>query len=258
MSAAVDTTEWPIFILSLEGEENRRAPLLSALSDMGFAPQVLIGVDGRKGLPEWAENKILRRRLNPTKRPLTDGEYACALSHVNAYRLIIENTLPGAIIFEDDARIGEYFKKFVEARGYALGDMVLLGHMKCWVKRNNSLEVTPGIHLHRIANTPYLAHAYSVSQIAAQTLLMAATPVREPADWPCDLSRMDVFASDPQLAHQIIKDMNHSSLEADRQELLQQYKTPKLLERCKRILSKRWRYTWWRKWCVRRFNHRLS
>lgn len=251
-------TEWPIYILSLEGEEERRAPLLSALADMGLSAEVLIGVDGRKGLPERAEEQILRQRLDPAKRPLTDGEYACALSHVNAYRNILDQDVRGAIIFEDDARIDDGFKTFVEARGYALGDMVLLGHRRCWVSRFDNRKISPRLNLHRIAITPHLAHAYSVSSDAARALLEAATPVREPADWPCELSRMNVFAIEPQVAHQRTQDLGHSHLEADRLELLSKYKPIKSQGKWKRLIRKRSRHSWWRSWLMKRMNRRLS
>ena len=51
--AAARDTHWPIFVLSLEGDEARRAPLLDTLAKMGLDAEVLIGVDGRGGLPDW-------------------------------------------------------------------------------------------------------------------------------------------------------------------------------------------------------------
>ena len=257
-SGETASLDWPIYILSLEGEEKRREPLLSTLSDMGLSAEVLIGVDGRKGLPEWAEGKILRQRLDPAKRPLTDGEYACALSHVNAYRKILDQNLPGAIIFEDDARIDEGFKTFVEAQGYALGDMVLLGHRRCWVRRLNKRQISQRLNLHRIAITPHLAHAYSVSSNAARVLLEAATPVREPADWPCELSCMNAFAIAPQVADQKTQDLDHSHLETERLALLAQYKPIKSKKKWRRLLIKRFSRSWWQTWFARRINLRLS
>jgi glycosyl transferase family 25 len=251
-------TDWPVYILSLEGDEERRAPLLSALAEMGISAEVLIGVDGRNGLPAWAEKKIMRRRLSPEKRPLTDGEYACALSHVNAYVNILEKNHPGAIIFEDDATIDSRFKAFLNARAHLLGDMVLLGHKNCWVKKSRKFDIAAGLHLYSVANNPLLAHAYSISRTAAQTLLTAATPVREPADWPCDLWHMNVFAIDPQVAHQTIQDIDHSHLEADRLELISKYKPEKSGNKLKNFFFKRLSGSWWRTWFVRRTSRKLS
>lgn len=257
-SGANASLHWPIYILSLEGEEERREPLRSALSDMGLSSEVLIGVNGRNGLPHWAEEKILRTRVDPAARPLTDGEYACALSHVNAYHKILDGNIPGAIIFEDDARIDDGFKKFVDARGYAAGDIVLLGHRGCWGRRFHKREISPGLHLHRVAITPHLAHAYSISFDGARVLLEYATPVREPADWPCNLSRMIVFALAQQVAHQKTQDLDHSHLEADRLELLAQHKRVKFDKKWKRFLAKRFSRSWWRTWFVRRISIKLS
>jgi glycosyl transferase family 25 len=251
-------TDWPVYILSLEGDEERRAPLLSALAEMGISAEVLIWVDGRNGLPAWAEKKIMRRRLSPEKRPLTDGEYACALSHVNAYVNILEKNHPGAIIFEDDARIDKAFKSFFATKGYMAGDLVLFGHRRCWVSHFGSIHISPEFRLHRISVTPHLAHAYSVSKAAAQFLLTSATPVSEPADWPADLSRMNAFALDPQVAHQKTQDMDHSHLEADRLDLIVKYKPKKAGTKLSRIFLKRFSGSWWRTWFVRRTSRRLS
>lgn len=237
--------EWPIFILSLEGDEDRRAPLVSALSDMGMSAVVLIGVDGRRGLPAWAEKRVARQRQHPGLRPLTDGELACALSHANAYHKIVENNLPGAIIFEDDARLDAKFKSFFNARAHMSADMVLLGYGSCWVRRMWKKDIGAGIQLFRIAVTPVLAHGYCVSHAAALSLIEATTPIREFADWPCDISKMKVLAAYPRLAHQNAEDVGYSHLEADRS--AEKHKDMLLSPwvRKKRQFRKRLRYSWW-------------
>lgn len=187
---------------------------------MGLKAQVLIGVNGRGGLPEWAEAQVnrdvgwaLARR--PYRR-MTDVELACALSHVLAYRKIVDEGLPGAIIFEDDAFIREAFKDFVVSRGYEVAEMVLLGHEETWVQPHAETALCQGVMGHRLVASPVLAHGYSLSRTAAAHILEKATPVRARADWPCDISRLESLAADPQIAMQPSDRNAKSHLEADR------------------------------------------
>lgn len=210
---------WPIFVLSLEGDEARRAPLLNALAEMGLKAEVLIGVDGRNGLPEWAEAEVDRTQDWTTHSPglpMTDGEFACALSHVRAYQKIITEGLPGAIVFEDDAIIGEPFKRFVTARGYTAGEMVVLGHKETWVRRFSKTHLCEGVVGHRLVAPTVFAHGYSLSHTAAAHILKRATPVRARADWPCDISRLKSLATDPQIAVQPANRESQSHMQAGR------------------------------------------
>ncbi len=214
-------THWPIFVLSLEGDEARRAPLLKSLAEMGLEAEVLIGVDGRNGLPDWAEAEVDRRTAwtwdeNRSFGHLTDGEMACALSHVLAYKNILDGDLPGAIIFEDDAIVSDAFKHFVVERGYAKGDMVMLGHRNTVVRLFPKKRLCKGVFGYRLLNSPIYAHGYSISNLAAEYVLNAAIPVRARADWPCDISRLKSLAADPQIAVQPTNRHVVSHLEAGR------------------------------------------
>ena len=211
---------WPIFVLSLDGDEARRAPLLDALADMGLEAEVLIGVDGRNGLPAWAEAEVDRGRQwswdhRPSKH-LTDGELACALSHVQAYRKIIDQGLPGAILFEDDAVLSDTFETFIAARGYEAGEMVLLGHHHTHVNRFSKKPICNGVVGHRLAATPAYAHGYALTYGAAEYILERAVPIHARADWPCDISRLKSLAVDPQIAVQPEDRKEHSHIEAGR------------------------------------------
>jgi len=212
-------TRWPIFVLSLEGDEARRAPLLASLAEMGLEAEVLIGVDGRRGLPAWAEAEVDRNRnwtLHRPRRPMTDGELACALSHVRAYRKIIDEGLPGAVVFEDDAILSKSFEHFFAAHGFDAGEIVLLGHEEAWVRPYSKKHLCEGVDGYRLVNAPVFAHAYCLSHAAAACLIRKSTPVRAPADWPCDISRLNSLAVSPQIAFQPYDRKATSHLEKDR------------------------------------------
>lgn len=243
---------WPMFVLSLEDDEARRAPLLGALSGMGLEPEVLIGVDGRDGLPEWAEAEVDRNAAwtwdHRPRRHMTNGELACALSHARAYRKIVEDGLPGAILFEDDAIIDELFGRFVASRGYEAAEVVLLGHKKTWVRRGASVRLTQGVTGHRLVDSPFGAFAYTVSDRAARHFMGCTRPVRAQADWPCDISRLKALATVPQIAWHPDDQEARSIIERDRRH------TPRKAPRPFRFLSPKF---WARSW-RRRLGHRIS
>lgn len=110
---------WPIVVLTLPGDEERRAPLVKELERLGLAYELFTGVDGRRGLDEQWESEIdraaARRYLG---YDMTDGEFACALSHREIYRMVVERGWSGAVVLEDDAILGESFAAFLRGDHY--------------------------------------------------------------------------------------------------------------------------------------------
>ncbi len=93
----------PIYILSLEGAQ-RFEPLAEALEARVLAYEVIWGIDGRSRLPEEHEHRVDRSGAEARMgRPMTDGEFACALSHRKIYERIAAGDAPSAIVLEDDA-----------------------------------------------------------------------------------------------------------------------------------------------------------
>ncbi|MDF1729778.1 MAG: glycosyltransferase family 25 protein, partial [Sulfitobacter sp.] len=93
----------PIYILSLEGAQ-RFAALAEALEARGLAYEVIWGIDGRTRLPQEHEHRVDRTGAEARMgRPMTDGEFACALSHRKIYERIAAGDAPSAIVLEDDA-----------------------------------------------------------------------------------------------------------------------------------------------------------
>lgn len=193
-------TDWPILVLTLPGDDTRRAPLLDQLAGFGLSYQLFMGVDGRSGLPAQYEAMIdramARARLG---RDMSDGEFACALSHRAIYDHVRKSGLPGAIVLEDDARLEPDFSRFVASRDYQSVPMVLIdfafGRAFPLLRRK-----VAGGHLHRAAVQATVTTAYSVSAGAAVRLLDRTSPVSHPADWPCELFELGAWLMVPRLA----------------------------------------------------------
>jgi len=131
---------------------------------------------------------------------MSDTEYACALSHAAVYGHILENNLSGAVVLEDDATVGQSFRRFVlegHCRNYG---MVFLAHSVAWAYRGTRQELFPGGAVHRMATIPAWTMGYSVRADAAAKLSELLKPVRVPADfWPCDLAKLGAHIAHPSM-----------------------------------------------------------
>ena len=94
---------WPALIIDACAYLQASAPA-EALEARGLAYEVFWGIDGRETLPEAHEHRVDRHGAEARMgRPMSDGEFACALSHRQIYERIAEGDAPSAIVLEDDA-----------------------------------------------------------------------------------------------------------------------------------------------------------
>ena len=208
---------WPIIVLSLENDDERRRPLLERLDAMALRYEVFFGVDGRRGLsPQWQSEIDRGAAKKNVGRPLTDGEFACALSHREIYKRILNEGWGGAIVLEDDAIVGPQFETFVRSEAYRTVTILLLDHSHARV-RGRATELIPGVEMHRLSLSPSLANAYSISRTTAHRLAKANTPVCNVADWPFDISLLSGAVLVPQIVEHPDPSLGVSHLRADRQ-----------------------------------------
>lgn len=191
--------DWPILILTLPGDEVRRQPLLDKLTELGLSWRLVFGVDGRRGLSAEYQSLIDRSAAEGRlKRPMTDPELACALSHRYLYSLIIDEGLSGALVLEDDAILRPTFVEFIRGGFHRTDTLILLdydsGCALPWQRRRVGSWM-----MYRPARMPILATAYTLSKNTAQKLFQAATPVSFVADWPVDLYHLKAWLAAPRV-----------------------------------------------------------
>lgn len=197
------------FVLSLEDCEARRAPLLDALSALGIAPWVVLGVDGRNGLDAAAELLIDRQEVNRrAKRVVTDGELACALSHLAVYRSILYVGCQHAVVLEDDACLTDSFLEAVSALKSQDFDIALLDHEFARSRWSSKFSLPTGTKAWRVTNIPDRNTGYMVTARAARHLLEASFPIRYLADWPVDISTLVTVAVTPKVVMRNEDDRN--------------------------------------------------
>jgi len=223
------TVTFPIFVLTLSGDDERRAALLEKLEALELPYELVFGIDGRKGLPPECEQMIDREGTPACAgRKLSDGEYACALSHRSIYSHIVGQGLPGGIILEDDAILVDGFAEFVRSNDFEKAPLILLDYAFGRALPFRVRKMQSGT-LHRCANQPTMASAYSISKVTAQRLLSATTPVRTTADWPTSLYHLDAWIAVPRLArHHAPESGRLSHLDEDRNKLTKTKRMPKV------------------------------
>lgn len=189
---SLNTGPWPVRIITLEDANGRRERLAQALNAIGVEFELFYGIDARSGVPEQYQELVdFRIAQTVLGRELTAPEAGCALSHLLLAKEIIDQGLPGLVIFEDDAILSEadYFSEFLDNRLYEEADLIQLGYgpARVWRFGLGRRQQTSRLATERLVFNAGLASAYSLSKRGARYLWEHATPLRCVADWPCDL-----------------------------------------------------------------------
>lgn len=185
-----ESRTWPIVVISLTDCLERRASIAAQFDALGVDFKFFNAVDGRKGLPPEHESNVDRAgTIARYGYPMSDGEYACALSHQQVYKWIIDEGLPGAIILEDDAILTHRFADFIRDEVYLAGDLVQLFYFQAHVWRVGR-KVERSFALSRLAGLTWMTAAYSISARGAAILRQHSLPLTGRADWPCDTYKL--------------------------------------------------------------------
>ena len=239
----------PIYILSLKNAQRFR-PLTEALEANGLPYEIVWGIDGRSSLPKVYEQEIDRIGAKARMgRPMSDGEFACALSHRLIYKRISERNAPAGIVLEDDAELSEAFFSLGQASLVPQCDLLLFDHKNTYVKRYDSLKLKDGVAAHRVVLPPFLATGYMVSRELAVHLAFRDGLITQPSDWPDVITEFRSYACSPRVIAQRDRAMNSSGLETGRQE--KGYRRRRSL---RRIFFK----AYWSRWLKKRLSYKLA
>lgn len=212
---------WPVFVISLPDATERRASITAQLSALSIPFEFMDAIDGREKLPAEYEHLIDREgtKTNFT-RAMSDGEYACALSHMSVYQRIIEEGLPGAIVLEDDAIIAPEFARFRAEKCYTGGALIQLDHTGGLIWRKDGyIDLGAGFKAGVAAQITHITTGYTLNHDAAVFLCKNGLPITRPADWPCDVTQLPKLLAVPRLVHQPPIEKTPSFLESGRQQV---------------------------------------
>ncbi len=239
---------WPIFVLTLRGDDARRSQLLEKLGSLELEFRLHFGVDGRLGMPEQFEEFVDRDAARKKHdRDLSDGELACSLSHRAIYQQMLEQGLDGALVLEDDAIVDERLFNFVAQESYRGADLIMLDHSHARVHGPHKV-LRDGSVARKLSLPSCLTTAYSISGRACRHLLEASTPVMDLADWPGDICSLGALVLDPPIVARPDPIAGTSHLREARAELTNGHSSPARL----------FQAAFWRRWITKRLSRRIS
>jgi len=239
----------PIYILSLK-DAQRSGPLVELLTAHGLPFEIIWGVDGRHGLPKMYEELIDRDGAELRMgRPMSDGEFACALSHRLIYERIASSEAPSAIVLEDDAAPMHPFFEIGPNLIEPPCGLLLFDHKNTYVKTRDRLLFKQSLCAYRIMLPPFLATGYMISKEVATYLAFNNGPVVQPSDWPDAILKFESYACNPRIVIQKNRTESTSTLEKGRRK--QKYKKRKSY---RRLLFR----SYWRRWLIKRLSKKLA
>ena len=104
----------PVFVISLAHATERRAGIVANLDNLNIRHEIINAVDGAQ-LDLFAYKDRLNLELSKKLfgRPLTAGEIGCYLSHYQLWERIVAESIPYAVVLEDDVRCNEDFMNVI-------------------------------------------------------------------------------------------------------------------------------------------------
>ena len=178
------------FIINLARDKEKRECLESSLQKFNCLQYDFFNaIDARKLSPKeiaaLTTHKI-NQNLGTKKEILSAGEICCSASHLAIYDTIVAQSIPQALILEDDVTFFPQFeatiqsiidKKILETDKPVI---ILLSSPYRFYRKSN-ITLNPHTKLHKIHHA-LLAHAYLINQSAASCLHTALQPIFTVAD----------------------------------------------------------------------------
>lgn len=234
----MQSSDLRIYVISLARNNPRRRGLDETMAHLDHHYEIFDAVDARDGLDPSLEAEVDRKAAARTMRlHVSDGSFACALSHRKAHERFLDGDGEWALLLEDDAILDVRIGGFIAAGSYRIAPMMLLYHTKAWVlgrgtpipdTESRSIPLAPHITQSirspvagesRMAPLPFFPHgtvAYTINRFAAKSLVEAQSPVCAHADWPMDLSTLGAQALVPPIVGHPPDDFASSQLESKR------------------------------------------
>ena len=176
-----------VFIVSLHDSVDRRNTITKYLNNLEIPFEFVDAIDARNGLPIEYENQVDRVETARRGRMVSDAEFACSLTHVKIYRKIVDEKIPWALIFEDDAIPHSDLVQYLKNRHYEDSQFTELGtYFPLYVRKKGQKNVFGKYksYLPAIGNSPAGAFGYVLSNKSAQFILDNGVPVTNRPDWP--------------------------------------------------------------------------
>lgn len=172
----------PIFVISLARAAERRSNIAAHLRKIGADFEIVDAVDGKAMTPsEIAAVVDPGVSFHP-------GVIGCYLSHINVYKMILNNDLCAALIIEDDVVIKQTISKVSLSDipytkfDYFYLDCVYPPNTDLYFDHNDSLTIRGVGTGYRLNVGPASTYGYIITKESAAKRLQFAIPIKSPID----------------------------------------------------------------------------
>lgn len=172
----------PIIVLNLERDTDRLKHIKEQLDTLEL-PYLRFSATDKLSLTE-KDRKLYSQRLAllSCTRELSDGEIACALSHIRIWQGIVEMKQPFTLILEDDAVLMPEIKEVLLALQEIPDNYDLINFNTTKKQTPFGDYITSQHQLTALKGTANMTSAYLLTFEGAKKLLDKALPIRMPAD----------------------------------------------------------------------------
>lgn len=163
------TSQLPIFYINLDGRPDRREFMEDQFTRLGIAAERISAVTIADVPP-----KLIAHHEDPgILWPVSAGDLACGLSHQLIWQRMVEESVPAALILEDDALLDSSVTAFLASH---LPDRLGFDLLKLETRRNRVLlgaSATPlgTAELRELQSSQMGSAAYIITRAAAQASL---------------------------------------------------------------------------------------
>lgn len=201
------------YIVNLKENIDRRDAMERQLENANLNYQFIEAVKGADLTDEQIKSKV----QDYPDCLLTKGEIGCALSHINIYQKMVNDSIEYALVLEDDAVVPENLEK-------TINELIQQD-----IKQNRNVyllsEVISYIENKKLHSNIYSAyhacgtHGYLINLKAAKKLLSVLNPIRYEADmwWIFRFRKyVNVYCLIPHLINTNDENKSNSALEVER------------------------------------------
>jgi len=177
-----------VFVISLKSDIERRKNITLQLEKQKIDYEIIDAIIGKE-LSRETNLEIDWEFAESNSSWASKGALACSLSHLKAYRAIINQNLDFALVLEDDTILNADVSGFISKVNDQLykNEVLLLYYAtweKCFLSTKNSIDVYKQYRIVNPINPKQLisANAYIITREACQNILEFQNPLKTICD----------------------------------------------------------------------------
>jgi GR25 family glycosyltransferase involved in LPS biosynthesis len=173
----------PVFVISLARAADRRSQIMRHLAKVGVEATLVDAIDGA------AMSEAERAALVAPGQSFHPGVVGCYMSHITIYRRMVEQSIPLALILEDDALLNPAFVPALRDGiewtdfDYCFLDCDSINpDGPVYYDATSATPIARGFTAYRTHGGPATLHAYLITLGCARRRLDCALPIIAPID----------------------------------------------------------------------------